>query len=96
MPPKAGSKLTLKDYPMKNLKSNYAMMSGRTEELQSFRGAEVDGHEDNVHKLTMARLDDGDASYVITSKAHGGFEIEGRISKVKNASQIYQSHSHQH
>ncbi|TRY80007.1 hypothetical protein TCAL_08936 [Tigriopus californicus] len=79
---KTESTLTLKDFPMKNLK-NLAMMPGRQLALQTFRGPTVSGHQDNLHKLSVARLDGGDASFVIRHEGHYEFEIEGRIKDVQ-------------
>jgi hypothetical protein len=79
---KTESTLTLKDFPMKNLK-NLAMMPGRQLALQTFRGPTVSGHQDNLHKLSVARLDGGDASFVIRHEGHYEFEIEGRIKDVR-------------
>lgn len=79
--PKTESKLILEDFPLHNLK-NLAMMPGRTRELQTFRGAAVAGHQDDVHKLTMTRMDAGDASLVVESRS---FKLEGRIVEVRRA-----------
>lgn len=67
---------------MENLK-NLAMMPGRQLTLQTFRGPTVSGHQDNLHKLSVARLDGGDASFVIRHEGQHGFEIEGRIQNVR-------------
>eukprot|EP00095_Tigriopus_kingsejongensis_P008579 maker-scaffold167_size293163-snap-gene-1.25 protein:Tk08579 transcript:maker-scaffold167_size293163-snap-gene-1.25-mRNA-1 annotation:"short gasrtulation" len=79
---KTESTLLLKDFPMENLK-NLAMMPGRDLRLQTFRGHEVSGHQDKIHKLSMARLDGGDASFVISHLGDYPFEIEGRIHDVR-------------
>jgi hypothetical protein len=69
------------DYPIKS-SGNLAMMPSRRTKLQSFRGSQTDGTLDNIHKLTLARLDAGDASLVVTSgddDAGPRYELEGRI-----------------
>ena len=58
-------RLLLEDYPISSDLKNLDMMPGRVRELQTFKSAVVEGHADRIHKLTMARLDAGDASLVV-------------------------------
>ena len=52
-------------------------------ELQTFKSAAVEGHEDRIHKLTMARLDAGDASLVVEG-VMGEIQLsEGRLVGVR-------------
>jgi hypothetical protein len=80
------SKLTLKDHPMRNLKA-LNLVPGRQIDLQDFSGPEATGHQDAIHKLTMARLDSGDASLTVVSHMSPGhelrFQIESRIIDVQ-------------
>lgn len=61
---------------MDNLK-NFAMMPGRTLNLQTFKGVFAEGTQGAIHKLTMARMDAGDASFMVSP-----YGIEGRILEV--------------
>ena len=87
--PKTESRLTLKDFPYHNVR-NLAMMPGRVTELEEFRGSESIGSQGNIHKLTMARLDAGDAAFVVENAngeadvAEKRFRVEGRIEHVTN------------
>ena len=71
-----------------NLK-NLALAPGRILGLQEFQGVTASGHHDSLHKLTMARMNMEDASFVIThhdadeNDADESFTIEGRISGVE-------------
>lgn len=75
MAPKTESRLTLKDFPYHNVR-NLAMMPGRTTALAEFRGSESTGTRGNINKLTMARLDAGDAAFVVENANHSGEEEE--------------------
>ncbi len=75
------SKVILKDHPMRNIKA-LALVPGRHLELQQFSGAEADGHKDQIHKLTMARLDHGDASLHVIHGGPDAYVLEGEISGV--------------
>ena len=79
--PRSESQLLLKDYPMKNLK-NMAIVPGRTMDLQDFEGLSVSGQQTDIHKLTLARLDAGDAAIVISHGGRDQFIIEGKIENV--------------
>lgn len=70
------SKILLEDHPMRNLKA-LNLVPGRQLDLQEFQGFEASGHQDSIHKLTMARMNSGDASLKVESN---GASIEGRIS----------------
>ena len=59
------------------------MVPGRQLDLQDFVGTEATGHQDSIHKLTMARMGSGDASLSIQSQNEPNFIIEGRISDIK-------------
>lgn len=76
------SKLVLKDHPMRNLKA-LTLIPGRHLDLQDFVGPEASGHMDDIHKLTMARMDSGDASFNIVHGGEDAFLVEGKISGVK-------------
>lgn len=76
--PDAETTLALRDFPMENLKSN-TLMPGRTTELETFKGQSAEGRAENVHKLTVARMDAGDAALQASQK---GFRIEGRMTHV--------------
>ena len=79
-------RLLLKDYPISSDLKNLDMMPGRSTELQTFKSAAVEGHADRIHKLTMARLDAGDASLVVEGGASGEGETqlsEGRVIGVR-------------
>ena len=65
-------RVSLHDYPMENNLKSLATMPSREVELQTFKGAHVEGHKDQIHQLTLARLDAGDASFVIS----GGTEAD--------------------
>merc|ERR1719264_1476633 len=78
------SELILKDYPLRhqNLKP-LARGSVRKLGLQEFRGAVVSGHHDSLHKLTLQRMNEGDASLVVSHHdifLEKSFTIEGRLS----------------
>ena len=51
---------------MRNLKA-LNLVPGRQLDLQDFRGYEATGHQDSIHKLTMARMNSGDATLKIES-----------------------------
>ena len=51
--------------------------------LQDFRGFEASGHQDSIHKLTLARLDSGDASLAVYNSLTGEKLIEGELEDVK-------------
>ena len=79
-PATSESRLILQDFPMSSLKTA-AMMPGRTLELESgFRGSSVEGSADRIHKLTMARMDAGDASLTVLGPE---FRIEGRLTDIR-------------
>ena len=59
------------------------LVPGRQLDLQDFVGTEATGHQDSIHKLTMARMGSGDASLSIQSQNEPNFIIEGRISDIK-------------
>ena len=61
------------------------MMPGRVTDLTHFRGEEAIGTKGEIHKLTMARLDAGDAAFVVQNNAdetENNFTVEGRIEHV--------------
>ncbi len=74
------AKILLEDHPMRNLKA-LNLVRGRRLDLQDFVGFEASGHQDSIHKLTMARMSAGDASVKVESAAF--VSIEGRIGDVQ-------------
>ena len=64
---------------------NLALAPGRILGLQELHGPTATGHRDSLHKLTMARMDMGDASFVVAHHDSDNvdpdesFIIEGRI-----------------
>jgi len=75
--------LVLEDYPIQNsnkLKS-MPLFPSTKRHLQDCRGSQCLGHADNIHKLMMARLDSGDAAFVMTSDTVGQpqFHIKGKL-----------------
>ena len=74
------SRISLEDHPMRNLKA-LNLVPGRQLDLQDFRGFEASGHQDSIHKLTMARMNSGDATLKIESDTFGsiGSKIESLI-----------------
>ena len=59
------------------------MVPGRQLDLQDFVGLEASGHQDSIHKLTMARMGSGDASISVQSQNEPNFVVKGRISDIK-------------
>ena len=59
------------------------LVPGRQLDLQDFVGLEASGHQDSIHKLTMARMGSGDASISVQSQNEPNFVIKGRISDIK-------------
>ena len=51
--------------------------------LQDFRGVETSGHQDSIHRLTLARMDSGDASLAVYNSISGEKLIEGEMQDVK-------------
>ena len=69
------SKLLLLDHPMRNLKA-LNLVPGRQIDLQDFIGQEAAGHQDAIHKLTMARMHSADASLKVENN---DFVIESKL-----------------
>ena len=59
------------------------LVPGRQLDLQDFVGLEAYGHQDSIHKLTMARMGSGDASISVQSQNEPNFVVKGRISDIK-------------
>ena len=59
------------------------LVPGRQLDLQDFVGLEASGHQDSIHKLTMARMGSGDASISVQSQNEPNFVVKGRISDIK-------------
>ena len=61
--------LVLEDYPIQSSNSLKSMplFPSTQRHLQDCRGSRCVGHADNIHKLMMARLDSGDAAFILTS-----------------------------
>ena len=76
-------RLLLKDFPISSDLKNLDLMPGRVTELQTFKSAAVEGHADRIHKLTMARLDAGDASLVVEGSEDEAQLSEGRVIGVR-------------
>ena len=55
----------LEDYPLENLKALPLFPSHRRQ-LQLCKGKRCAGHADNLHKLTLSRLDSGDAALLLS------------------------------
>ena len=53
----------------------------RTFFFQDFRGFDATGHQDSIHKLTLARMDSGDASLTVHNSLSGEKLIEGDFLK---------------
>ena len=67
---------------MSSLKS-HATIDGRTVDLETFDGISTSGSKSTMNKLSMARLDAGDASFVVTQGGPEPFSIEGRLHNVR-------------
>jgi len=76
--------LELEDYPIhksNNLKA-MPLFPSTKRHLQDCRGAQCLGHADNLHKLMLARLDSGDAAFLMSNKGPDAFDIKGRLNGV--------------
>lgn len=80
--------LVLKDFPIvKQNRRNAALVSlapVRSTDLQAFRAGAVRaaGHQDNLHKLTMARMNAGDAAFMVVDRdqqENGGDDTSGKV-----------------
>jgi len=58
------SHLELEDYPLENLKA-LPLFPSHTRRLQLCQGKRCAGHADHLHKLTLSRLNSGDAALVL-------------------------------
>lgn len=72
------SLLELEDYPVQNLKA-LPLFPSQKMGLQNCVGANCAGHADKIHKLTMARLDSGDAALLLTGQPHHTFSLKGGV-----------------
>ena len=73
--------LELEDYPIhksNNLKS-MPLFPSTKRKLQDCRGSRCSGHTDNIHKLMMARLDSGDAAFIMKNSGPHPFSIKVSI-----------------
>ena len=73
--------LELEDYPIQrpsNLKARPLFPSTKRH-LQSCAGPRCSGHADNIHKLMMARLDSGDAAFLLTNTVETPFQVKVNI-----------------
>ena len=73
--------LELEDYPIQrpsNLKARPLFPSTKRH-LQNCAGARCSGHADNIHKLMMARLDSGDAAFLLTNTVETPFQVKVNI-----------------
>ena len=70
--------LELEDYPIQrpsNLKARPLFPSTKRH-LQDCVGPRCSGHADNIHKLMMARLDSGDAAFLLTNTGENPFQVK--------------------
>ena len=70
--------LELEDYPIQrpsNLKARPLFPSTKRH-LQDCVGPRCSGHADNIHKLMMARLDSGDAAFLLTNSGENPFQVK--------------------
>ena len=75
--------LELEDYPIdgtENLKAR-PLFPSTSRHLQDCQGKRCSGHADNIHKLMMARLDSGDAAFLLTNRGPDPFEVKVRVSR---------------
>eukprot|EP00092_Neocalanus_flemingeri_P058871 GFUD01070264.1.p1 GENE.GFUD01070264.1~~GFUD01070264.1.p1 ORF type:complete len:935 (-),score=111.94 GFUD01070264.1:1839-4643(-) len=73
--------LELEDYPIQNLDNLKALplFPSTKRHLQDCRGKKCSGHADNIHKLMMARLDSGDAAFLMTNAGQNEFVLKGQM-----------------
>ena len=72
--------LELEDYPIhksNNLKA-MPLFPSTKRHLQDCRGSQCLGHADNIHKLMLARLDSGDAAFLMSNQGPDPFDIKVR------------------
>ncbi|XP_023344783.1 dorsal-ventral patterning protein Sog [Eurytemora carolleeae] len=70
------SVLDLEDYPLENLKA-LPLFPSHKRQLQVCQGKRCSGHADSLHKLTVSRLDSGDAALILSlpdGQLKGGLE----------------------
>jgi len=72
------ARLELEDFPLKNLKT-LPLFPGTKNTLQECQGRKCSGHADDIHKLTMARMDSGDAALLLTKETSPSFSLAGKI-----------------
>jgi len=77
----ASPSLELEDYPIQNLDNLKALplFPSTKRHLQDCRGKKCSGHADNIHKLMMARLDSGDAAFLMTNAGQNEFVLKGQM-----------------
>ena len=77
----ASPSLELEDYPIQNLDNLKALplFPSTKRHLQDCRGKKCSGHADNIHKLMMARLDSGDAAFLMTNTGQNEFVLKGQM-----------------
>ena len=76
--------LELEDYPIdsaENLKAR-PLFPSTSRHLQDCQGKRCSGHADNIHKLMMARLDSGDAAFILTNRGPAPFEVKVTITRL--------------
>jgi len=88
----ATSSLELEDYPVQNLKALPLFPSQRMG-LQQCSGQACSGHADNIHKLTIARLDSGDAAILVTATGARTFTLKGEMAGVSAPSSCLPSYA---
>lgn len=70
--------LELEDYPIhksNNLKA-MPLFPSTKRHLQDCRGSQCVGHADSIHKLMLARLDSGDAAFLMSNQGPDSFDIK--------------------
>ncbi len=73
--------LLLEDFPLESnsVITSSNTMPGRSVGLAVFKGQFVEGTEDELHKLTVARMEAGDAALIVRQNF---MTVEGRIKHV--------------
>ena len=74
--------LELEDYPIQRSQSNLKarpLFPSTKRHLQDCAGPRCSGHADNIHKLMMARLDSGDAAFLLTNTGETPFQVKVAI-----------------
>ena len=91
----ASPSLELEDYPIHNLDNLKALplFPSTKRHLQDCRGKKCSGHVDNIHKLMMARLDSGDAAFLMTNTGQNDFVLKGKMLGVSSPQSCLPRHA---